>query len=72
MLGTAGTCRSKSVAEAWIIAPIFSPSEQFCMKCWQAERAFRGNSSVETMTAILKDEPPEILSGESQVPPWIA
>jgi eukaryotic-like serine/threonine-protein kinase len=35
------------------------------------QRAFRGNSSVETMTAILKEEPPEIFSADRQIPPGL-
>jgi Tol biopolymer transport system component len=33
------------------------------------QRAFRGESSVETMNAILKDEAPEISAAAKQVPP---
>jgi len=33
------------------------------------KRAFSGNSSVETMTAILKEEPPEIPIADRQIPP---
>ncbi len=33
------------------------------------QRAFRGDSSVETMNAILKEEPPEISSANRAVPP---
>lgn len=35
------------------------------------KRAFRGASSVETMNAILKEEPPEILPERSDVPPAV-
>jgi serine/threonine protein kinase len=34
-------------------------------------RAFRGDSSVETMNAILKEEPPELSVAESNIPPVI-
>ena len=34
-------------------------------------RAFRGASSVETMNAILKDEPPEILADHPDLPPAV-
>jgi hypothetical protein len=32
-------------------------------------RAFRGNSSVETMNAVLKEDPPDLSSSSSMVPP---
>jgi eukaryotic-like serine/threonine-protein kinase len=35
------------------------------------QRAFRGDSSVEVMNAILKEDPPEIASAERNVPPAI-
>lgn len=37
------------------------------MVCGQ--RAFRGDSSVEVMNAILKDDPPELVTAERKVPP---
>jgi len=33
------------------------------------QRAFRGDSSIETMNAILKDDPPEISTAERNIPP---
>jgi serine/threonine protein kinase len=36
-----------------------------------AQRPFRGDSSVETMNAILKDDPPEIVAGNRSVPPTL-
>ncbi|MBV8519904.1 MAG: serine/threonine-protein kinase [Acidobacteria bacterium] len=37
-----------------------------------ARRAFRGNSAVETMNAILNDEPPELSTISSDIPPALA
>ncbi len=33
------------------------------------QRAFRGDSSVEVMNSILKDDPPELSTGERNIPP---
>src|SRR5215831_12153637 len=33
------------------------------------QRAFRGETSIETMNAILKEEPPELSAGDHKVPP---
>jgi len=35
------------------------------------QRPFRGDSSVETMNAILKDDPPELVAGNHAVPPTL-
>ena len=36
------------------------------------ERAFRGDSAVETMSAILKEEPPDLSEGSAKIPPNLA
>jgi serine/threonine protein kinase/Tol biopolymer transport system component len=36
------------------------------------QRAFRGDTTADTMTAILKEDPPDLPSGERQLPPALA
>ena len=38
---------------------------------FSGRRAFRGDSSVETMNAILKEEPPELAGTGRNVPPGV-
>ena len=63
------TCRpSRCAASPPTHAPTFSALAPFSMRWWLGLRAFHGDSSVETMNAILKEDPPAI---SGNVPPAI-
>ena len=70
VLGTVGYMSPEQVRAQ----PVDHRSDLFSFGCvlyemLSGERAFRGASAVETMNAILKEEPPELSAGTAKIPP---
>ncbi len=60
-MGTVGYMSPEQAAgRAWTSAPTSSPSAQFSTRLATGDRAFRRDSSAETLTAIIREEPPAI------------
>ena len=58
------TCRrSRCAGSPPITAPTSSRSARVCYEMLAGRRAFTGDSAVETMSAILQDDPPELPPG---------
>ena len=71
-MGTVGYMSPEQVRGGrWTTAPTSSPSGRCCTRCCPGRRAFRGDSGVEVLNAILKEQPPDIGEAESGLPPQL-
>ena len=50
-------------------APTSSRSARCSTRCSSGERAFKRDTAAETMTAILREEPPDLLVARADLPP---
>ena len=48
-----------------------SPSARSSTRCSSGQRAFHGDSAAETMSAILREEPPDLSATNKTVPPGL-
>ena len=63
--------RSRCAAKRSTIAPTSSASAPCSTRCSPASAPSRGDTSVETMNAILKSDPPEIDPTSTKIPPGL-
>ena len=73
MLGTVGYMAPEQVrGEPSIIGRTSSRSGAILYELLSGQRAFQRGSAPETMTAILNDDPPDLLAIDRPIPPGLA